>query len=266
MAKTDSFISSLRADFARKALWELVKWGAFALVALAWTYFGSDWLTRSVAVLTPFRWPLTITALVAVFLGCVALYRRFNRFYPRYGRLDFEFLIVKKEIHYIRTDDGRVTYTKRCRLRALKDGLDTYRDKYHWSGSNTATPETTIKGQTVYLTVRKNVWQFYEIRLQKTLNRGDELDVEVRWNLDDSDRNAVPFFSATIEEPTRCLVMHLALPKSLGIQHVTYEVSSSIGANRPFRSTEESLSHDCEITQKIDDPQLFHHYELKWIY
>lgn len=266
MANADSFVGSLRADFARKALWEVAKWSGVALVALVWTYFGSDRLAKSVSALTPFRWPLILTALVLVSLSSVALYRRFSRFYPRFGRLDFDYSLVQKDIRYIRKEDGHIIYTKRCRLHALKDGLDTYRDKYHWTGTGASAPQSTIKGQTAYLTIRKNVWQFYEVRLQKTLNHGDELDVELRWDLEDADRKAVPFFSATIEEPTRCLTLHLSLPRSLGIKTVTYEVSSSIGASRPSRSSDEQLDNECEITKNIDGPLLFHHYELKWIY
>lgn len=263
---SDPFLKSLRADFTKRALWEITKWGFIGLVLLVWTYVGSNTLTTQIGVLTPYKWPLLISAIAIVTLGTGQLYRRFSRSYPRFGKLDFQFELLHKEIHYVRKEDGSVLYTKRIRLRALTNQLDTYRDKYHWTGELGSAPEATIKGQHLYQTVRKNVWQFYEVQLGKTLNRGAEAEVEVRWNLNDASRKAVPFISATIEEPTKKLTLHVALPRSLGITKISREVSSSIGAPKPISSEELDLSRDGEISQTFDSPLLFHHYELKWIY
>ena len=78
-------------------------------------------------------------------------------------------------MRYIRDADGGVKYVRSLRLGALRNGLDIYRDKYHWTGGGTTEPTSTIKGQEAYLTIKKNVWQFYEVRLDRTLNKGEQL-------------------------------------------------------------------------------------------
>ena len=148
----------------------------------------------------------------------------------------------------------------------MKNGLDTYTDKYHWTGTTIAAPTATIKGQTAYTTIRKNVWQFYEVRFQKTLNRGDEIETEVAWEFDDADQAAVPFVSATIEEPTDHLCLSVDLTADLGITEVTTETSSGIGARKPLTSALVVLDPNGRAIYDQPNPQLFHHYEIKWAY
>lgn len=117
-----------------------------------------------------------------------------------------------------------------------------------------------------YETVRKNVWQCYEIRLERTLTKGDEIDTEVIFHMEDRDRKAVPFFSGTIEEPTDYLKLDLRLPPDLGITKVIIEVSTGIGASKPTRSEVLNLNNHGEVSFEVKRPILFYHYEMKWLY
>jgi hypothetical protein len=260
------FFEALKVDFARKTLWEIVKWTAIAIAVAVWSYAGTDFGASKIPVLQLWRFPLAVTA-VAVSVWIVAyVYHARHKFTPSFDKMEFDFLIKEKRVTYKRAASGEIDYRKWCRLKALKSGLDTYRDKYHWTGTDGSEPCANIRGQQVYTTIRKNVWQFYEVRLQKTLDKGEEIDVEVVWSLDDKDRVAVPFISATVEEPTEKLVLSVELPKDLSITEVVYERASGIGARKPIKSEILKLDADGRVSHPVPSPQLLHHYEIRWIY
>ena len=122
-----------------------------------------------------------------------------------------------------------------------------------------------IPEQQVVETTRKNIWRFYEIRLQKTLKKGDIIDTEVIWELEDLENIAVPFISATVEEPTNIIKLNLSIPTTFGVREVTCQISSSIGAEKPFDSFTRPLDKHGEATWEINNPKLLYHYEMKWI-
>lgn len=194
----------------------------------------------------------------------ILLYQKFSRFRPTFPRLDFDFQILEKEVSYEYVDKTHMIYRKKNFLRALKNNLDTYHDKYHWTGSGKVKIKSEIKEQQFIETIRKNVWQFYEIRFQKTLKKGEEIETEVIWELEDVAGKAVPFFSATIEEPTDALILNLCLSPGLGVKEAVCEISSGIGAKKPFSSEILKLNRDGWVTWKIRKPKLLHHYEMKW--
>jgi hypothetical protein len=50
-----------------------------------------------------------------------------------------------------------MTYKKIKLLHALKDGLDRYIDKYHWTGRGKIIVKSAINEQSVKETIKKNV-------------------------------------------------------------------------------------------------------------
>lgn len=262
----ESFWRGLKTDFARKALWELTKYAVLGMVVAVWTGAAGVLLASQDERLRIWRWPVGVTAAALGLLATGWAYRRFRRYTPTFGPLDFDYLLVRKDVVYKRSDDGQVEYRRRFKLRALKNGLDRYTDKYHWTGSASGAPQAVTRGHTVFSTVRKNVWQFYEIRFPITLKRNQEIEAEVVWHFDDRDRAAVPFVSATIEEPTEHLTLSVTLPQALRIHSVIEECSSGIGAKTPFDSRPQVLDSDGSRIYDVTDPQLFHHYEIKWFY
>ena len=90
------------------------------------------------------------------------------------------------------------------------------------------------------------------------------MDTELIWDLEDTAAKAVPFFSATIEEPTDYLKLNLSLPCDIAVREVTCEVSSGIGAKKPFSSKTIPLDRNGKATWEIRKPKLLYHYEMKW--
>ena len=262
--KREGFWQSTARYFTRRALWELVKAASgllFAVLIAASSVYGVAQVTR----LAPYAWWIAATCIPGVIWAILTLRDRFNRHQPHFPSLDFDFLILEKCIEYDYQSSDCIVYRKRVKLKALKNGLETYPDKYHWTGSGMARIKSNIPEQEVRRTIKKNIWQFTEVRFPVMLNKGQTIESEVEWILDDKNGSAVPFVSATIEEPTALLRIHVKIARSLGVRKVTREISGGIGAKKPFESTEVALDGRGEYTWEVKRPRLLYHYEIKWV-
>lgn len=255
-------------NFIKEALgftiWELIKVILSFIFTVTSSFFVSGLLTSFVNVLIPFKWHLAIIFVTGSAWIFIILYQRFSKFHPIFPHLDFDFHILEKEISYEYKDKTHMLYKKRVLVKALKNGLDTYHDKYHWTGNGNVKIFSAIKEQQFRETIRKNIWQFYEIRFQKTLSKNESIETEVFWELEDTANNAGPFISADIEEPTDLLRLNLSIPHDLGVKEITCETSSGIGAKKPFKSKLRPLDRNGRVTWKEEKPKLLYHYEIKW--
>ena len=128
------------------------------------------------------------------FLIVVIIYEKLDRFRPAFPRLQVDFLILEKHVEYHYMDRTHTTHVKRLRLKALRRGLDTYRDKYRWTGDGPMTITSSHQDQQFLEIHKRNVWQYYEIRFLKPLGRGEVVETELTWKLHDPEKKAVPFF------------------------------------------------------------------------
>ena len=156
-------------------------------------------------------------------------------------------------------------YKKRTCIKSLKNGLDVYRDIYRWTGRGKVVLRSGIPEHNIVETVKRNIWNAYEIRLQKTLKKGESINTEAIWELEDLEKVAVPFCSATMEEPTDSLKLNVSLPLSFGVREVTCETSSAIGSRKPLDSFTKPLDKHGEVSWVVPNPKLLYHYEIKWI-
>ena len=247
-------------------IWEIIKFALGFICTVTSFVFASQMLISVVDILVQFKWYLAIIFATGGAWIFLILYQRISRFHPTFPRIDFDFQILEKEIYYEYRNKTHMMYRKRVSVKALKNGLDTYHDKYQWTGNGNVKISSAIKEQQFRKTIKKNVWQFYEIRFQKTLAKKESIETEIVWDLEDVNREAVPFFSATIEEPTDFLKLNLSLTPKLGVKEVTCEISSGIGAKKPFNSKTIPLDRNGRATWEIKKPKLLYHYEIKWIF
>jgi hypothetical protein len=161
-------------------------------------------------------------------------------------------------------DQTHLEYTKRHRIRALREGLDRYPDKYFWTGDMSPDVRTKVRGQIFTPTMRKNYWQHYEVLFGRYLNKNEEIETELAWLLDDSSKRAVPFISATIEEPTDLLKLTLEVPIEWGLTEVICEVANGASAKRPLESKTMAIDQQGKAEWSISNPKLLHHYEMRW--
>jgi hypothetical protein len=260
----NNFFESLKKDFLKKAIYDIAKFALILIITFSSSLLVSNILVLQITSIEPYKYHIGVLLGAAISLLLLVMYRKFGRYRPNFPRLDFDFTTLEREISYEYLDKTHMIYKKRTRIKSLKNGLDTYRDRYRWTGRGKIVIKTGIPEQKVVETARRNVWYLYEIRLQKTLKKGDSIDTEVIWELEDLENKAVPFFSATMEEPTDLLKLNLSLPTSFGVREVTCETSSSIGSRTPFDSFTMALNKHGEVSWEIKNPKLLYHYEIKW--
>ncbi len=243
-------------------IWEGIRNALYPFIIFVTTFVLASKLLVSFAnFLAPFKGYIMIIVGAGSAWLFLTLYQRYSRFHPTFPRFEFDFQILKNEITYEYKDKTHMIYKKKKVLKALKNNLDVYHDKYRWTGEGKVDAKSAIKGQEFRTTIRKNVWQFYEIRFQKTLKKGEEITTEVIWDLEDVAGKAVPYFSVTIEEPTNLLKLNLLLPPELGVKEVVCETSSGIWARQPFTSKIMPLDRMATWDPK---PKLLYHYEMRW--
>jgi hypothetical protein len=98
------------------------------------------------------------------------------------------------------------------------------------------------------------------------LYKGEEIETEVIWELEDLEREAVPFFAATIVEPTDFLKFNLILNPSLGVRQATCEISGGFGVKKPFESKIIQVDRNGLTTWEIKRPKLLYEYTMMWIF
>ena len=261
----NNFFDSLRKDFLKKAIYDILKTLLILVFTIASAYLGTEIISHFVAGdLAKYRWPIAIILGSGITLLILFLIRRFSSTIPHYPRVRPKFLILEKEIIFEYRSKTKMTYRRRYKLQALRDDLSTFQDKYRWTGSGTATLSTAIPEHRVQDTERLNVWQFYEVNFGRALQRGEIIEIEVVWQLEDPEEKAVHFCSATVDEPTKLLTMTLRIPPELGVRTVQQEVAMSIGARHIIQSESANLNRMGELSWRINKPRLLHYYEIRW--
>ena len=103
----------------------------------------------------------------------------------------------------------------------------------------------------------------YEVHFQKQCSSGDELVVEVEWEMQEVQQRMNSFISATVEEPTESLKFEARLgPRDA--ENVIGEISSHMGANDVEKTIDITRQSTGEYVWKINKPKLLHHYQMRW--
>lgn len=231
------------------------------------TFFGAAWkfISDFWNILLGYQWYIVILMATGGAWLFATIYYKMNRFRPRYPRLDFDYEIIEKLLTYEYVDQQKMLYRRRIVLKALKNNLDHYIDKYHWTGSGEISLKSAIPEHRVHLTERKSVWQFYQIDFRRHLKKNDTIITEVVFDLFDAKGTAVPFFSATVEEPTNKLVLELRLNPSLGVKEAIAEEKITITSKAPLDIRIVPLDNEGRAIWSLSRPELLHHYELRWV-
>jgi hypothetical protein len=254
-----------RQEITSAALIALLEYSLGLIFSAFMAVIGSRILTLKVNSLAPFKWPLAVVFGSGGAWLFILLSKKYSQYRPSFPRLNVDFHIVKKEIYYELKDGGQIEYKKRVLLRALRDGLESYHDRYHWTGSGSIVMQSAIPDQEVAETFRRTVWQYYEIRFPIILAKDETIETEIIWHLNDSSQTSVPFVSAVIEEPTTLLSLTVKLPTNVGVHEVICEIASGIGARKPFKSHRQTLDREGKAAWPIEGPKLLYSYAMKWI-
>jgi len=261
------FIRELIPDFTKKLIYDILKWfwglvrTAGALIILYLALFTDYFKTFDRGSLF-LGLVLGGFVVASLYLG-IEIYRRLNSHQPKFQSIVADFEVLEFKNIYDHTTRTRMVYTKRKKIKALRNGLSRYEDRYNWTGRGSEGIRCLDAHQTLVKTERRSTWQFYEVKFNKVLKKGDVIDVDVEWVLDDTENRAVPFMSATIEEPTKMLSLTVKFPQESNVTKVIEEVAPFIGSKAPFENVEKPVVGK-EHEFKPAEVKLLHHYELRW--
>ncbi len=259
-------VRSLFENMLAAGLVELLRW-LFGLAVVS-TMAGAA--ARYIASMWTQTQPYTVFIIVGV-VGSAGvlwtwLYARFSLFYPeRVPRSQFDYLILEKRIRLQVVDEHHKLYRKIVRLKALRQGLNRYEDRYQFSGDGDIKIASKQTDQQVVELPWQDLWAYYEIRFNRTLNRGDIIETDVLFDIKDQRRPMNPYINADIAEPTKLLIMEVEIPDRLGVREMVQETCSTVGAKRPKKTSTDEMRHG-ECTWTIRRPRLLHSYKMKWWY
>lgn len=209
---------------------------------------------RSLAI-----WILT----VAILWAAIKIYLARARKIPVFPKADFDFLVLDKEISIRLLSLEDIVYRKKYKLQALRNGLGRFTDKYNWTGSGVVTVRSHHDEHRLVLTTRGAVFQWYEIHFDRVLKKGEIIDIEAVWNIEDKNQTAIPFISTTIEEPTSSLTMRVFGSDFFGIRQATCEHKATMGTQKPYDSNT-LQANGGEVIWDVPHPKLYHYYEMRW--
>jgi hypothetical protein len=229
------------------------------------TYFGVVAASMRLDFLKPYTIHVTIFIVSLAVLLIIVLLKKFNRYNPSFPRVDCDFHVIKKQISINFISPKKIIYSKHFELRALRDNLTRYEDKYRWSGKTPPVSlESGLKQHTVIQTGTRNLWNLYEVKFNRSHKKNDVIHVEAVWKMEDPEMTHVPFISTTIEEPTDDLSLRVQFNKSFGVSEVVCDHRHCIQSGATISSETHEIDNG-EYSWDIKNPKLLHHYEIRWI-
>lgn len=206
-------------------------------------------------------WLMAILSALVIINIAYLLYRILNRKLPVHSPVQCDLQIVREERIHRWVNENEYIHKRRYTIKALRNGLQEYEDKFRWTGTAYRLFGDTEDYSIVAEGEKNNVFDVYRFKFSKPLNKGEEISVEAEW---EATGPAEPFFSTTIEEPTDFLVMRVVLFPQSGVKKVNCEVCPNIGAKLPKDRFVANLDSDGEYIWEVSKPKILHHYEINW--
>jgi hypothetical protein len=254
----------------REKFWEellvktVVELVFFAGSTGAVAFWASGKISVYFSALTPYRTPLMVLAGVAgLYVGYI-FFRKRSRNRPFFERIESDFIIEKLIITFTYNSPMDITYSRQYTIRPLKNGLDRITDTFRWSGKAVNNIRTKSSEHRVELQPDERLHRFFDLCFGRPYDKGDMIEAEVIWKLDDSDRTSSPFISRTIQEPTEKLEFIVDLSRNLGVDNVIAEIAPDAAARRNVKAKSIQLSEGRGSWIVPGQPKLLHHYQIRW--
>lgn len=249
-------------EFSASVVWEAIKGigGVVSLAAAAWILS----IGRTAFPILVENHSITIGIVLGA-CGSIVLVRLYyeRKYHDAPPKQQYDFEQVSRAISFEYKNIETVVYTKSIVLRAKRQGLCSYVDKYRWTGNSDPIISSCVNGQSIHLTQKKNVWQLYQIDFDRQLNKGESVETKLVFTMKEPNHPFTPFISTTIEEPTRFLSLELKIPPKFGVTHVICEIASCMGARVSIHTKTIQLSID-GVAHWEEIPKMHQSYEMKW--
>jgi hypothetical protein len=225
-------------------------------------------LSSNIIYIRPYTFLFSIIIIAACLLISIYLFEKHILYRPFFPPLDPEYKVLDKEVTYEYLDDIEIVYSRKFIIQALKSGINRIEQRYHWTGSGPKTIECPIPGVHYEDTQTKGIWQFGDIRFDKTLDKNDQQIIEIIFKLRDEGRTAKPHLATFVDVPTRKLIQRVVLPLSFGVAHGYCDINMYKGAIKPYKSSDIDFVkiHERFLIAEwvVPNPHLLFEYAIKW--
>lgn len=202
---------------------------------------------------------IAVCTLVSGLLLYFILRKRKRKNIPQFLPTKSDFYVLEKEFTHEYLEKEKIKHTRRWKLRAVRDGVSSFTDKFFWTG-HTYTFRSTIDEHRVISAGNRNLFDIYIYQFDRVLKNGQEISIEVEWILEGKHKH---FVSTPIEEPTDLLIMKIIFPHEWNITKVLLDESGTLASKVPDSQKEVALERGM-YKWAISNPKLLHHYEIKW--
>ena len=251
-------------EIAGLTVFEAFRWVLVLILGWVLSLFGAQFLSTSLQFFSGYKLYLLAIFVIITTWATLWWFQRFNRNRPFFPKLDSDFHILEKEITFKYTSPTEIIYKRKYKLRALKKNLERFNDRYCWTGSTEPKKMTcSNKDQWIDRAKVRDVYRFFDVVLERAFQKGEEVNIEIIWELEDPNHDAGPFISATIFEPTDKLIMNVELADCLGVSTVIMEHSADTGTKKHYKTSTAQLSNR-KYTWPIKTPNLLHLYRIRW--
>ncbi|MCK9345064.1 MAG: hypothetical protein M0P64_02990 [Candidatus Pacebacteria bacterium] len=261
----ESFKRKFSVDIGSNLLIEIIKGAGVIVAASSVSFIGADSIGKTQNFLNEYVLPLFALFFIISTLTINWAYNAFRRHRPTFPRLEPDFHLIEKHIYHEYRSATEIQHRRRYKLKALRNGLDAYRDRYQWTGQGSISISSAIPGQCVQTAFQRNVWTFFDIRFSRNLQKNETVTAEVVWDFVDPQQKALRSFSATIHEPTDVLHLELKLPLTYTSKEAVCEHYGDFGAKTSFGSEVKQIDKNGLAKWIIPKPGLLHYYEVRWV-
>jgi hypothetical protein len=195
------------------------------------------------------------------------IYSRFSERIPKFRNMDFQYKVLLKEYSYEYMSKTNMKFKKYIKIKSLVNNLDRLHDRFCWSGCGNITTRTLNKDFLYTPTVRRGVYQEYDILFDRKLKKGEILEVCVCFDMEDIYGTADPHMSTTISAPTDHLILRVIVPKQFGIEKAIAEVLPNSDYYNPFETQMIDFVYNesyGEAKWEKYKPSLLHIYSMRW--
>jgi len=248
----------IKDSFSQKLIWEILKYtvvflifnGGFILILQVVSDYVESLQNQWIF------WSLIALFAILIF---ILLFQRLNRHIPNFPVIESDFQILEEEITHKIISKTEYIHTRRYKLKAKRNGLGRYTDKFMWTGGDFEISSGDDQ-HTVLMSRKLNVFDTYIIDFDRTYNKNEIIEAVVEWKLFGEGR---PFISTQIEEPTNKLIMNVVFGTGVGVSKVTFDENYIQAAKRTLKHIQLELKNNC-ASQTINNPKLLHLYEINW--
>ncbi|GLY04597.1 MULTISPECIES: hypothetical protein [Actinoplanes] len=166
--------------------------------------------------------------------------------------------------------------TVKVTIRANKNKVERFRNRYIWSGTGENPPPRVLGGHTLVPEISRPglsawdlPWRYYYIVLDRPLNKGATADLEILQDLHDVDRTFRPTLAKTVTDPLGTLKLRVIFPPGIRpaeVRAVEWSWSKSSDGAWDI-SAEKAIRVDSvtgEAVYAIEKPRVGARYELIW--